>query len=565
MAKNILIIGGVATGPKTAARLRRLEPDAEITIVERGDLLSYAGCGMPFYIEDIIKEYEELLGGVTIRDASFFKRNKNVTVYDMTEALKINREDKTVTVKDLRNDETRDLPYDKLVLGTGARPFVPRMEGTDLKGVHRLYTPHDAKAIKMAVDAGAKKVAVVGGGLIGIETCGAFVARGCEVTVLEMMPYIVPALLDEEMALLLEKYLEDKGVTIVKGSAVSRIIGDGSGKVAGVETGDGRRVDADIVIIAIGVRPNTELAVDAGLDIGPSRAIAVNEYMQTSDPDIYAGGDCVECTHLVSGEKVFVPLGSTANKHGRIIADNIHGMGTRFPGVLGTAVFKILGHNCGTTGLTERKARELGYDVVTTVAPRYDYSSYIPGAKYTVIKLVADRESCRLLGCQVVGEGDGIKRIDVAATAITFGSNLKAVADLDLGYAPPYSTAIDGIGHAANVLRNKIQGNAHGISAMELKAKLDSDEDFVLLDIRRENECEACTFRDERTVNIPVDELEARVDEIPSGKEIVTICIIGVRAYNAERILRGLGFDDVKFLDGCLVAWPFPEYLTAMF
>jgi NADPH-dependent 2,4-dienoyl-CoA reductase/sulfur reductase-like enzyme/rhodanese-related sulfurtransferase len=533
-----------------------------ITVVERQDLVSYAGCGMPFYIEDVIKEWSSLLGGATVRDAEYFQAHMGFTVLDRTEAKKINREAKTVAVEDLRTRETREIPYDKLVIATGASPFVPRMEGTDLEGVHRLYNPHDAKAIKDAVDRGAEKVAVIGGGLIGIETCGAFAARGCKVTVLEMMPQLVPNLLDTEMALLLENYLREEGVEVVKGSPVTRIHGDGCGRVAAVETADGTRVEADLVIIAIGVRPNTELASDAGLVMGPTRAIAVNEHMQTSDPDIYAGGDCVECTHTLTGEKVYAPLGSTANKHGRVIADNIHGTPTRFPGVNGTAVFKVLDYHCGTTGLTERKAVEHGYDVATTVCPRCDYSSYIPGAKHTVIKLVADRESCRLLGCQVVGEGDGVKRIDVAATAMKFGSDLKDIADIDLGYAPAYSTAIDALAHAANVLRNKIQGIGHGVGPLELKMKLDGDEDFVLLDVRRRDEYKTQTFRDARTVHIPADELRQRFTELPEAKEIVIFCLTGVRAYRAERVLRGLGFRDVVYLDGCLMAWPFPEYLT---
>ena len=561
MSSRILVIGGVATGPKAAARLRRLDPDSEITVVERQELISYAGCGMPYYIEDIIKNYEELLGGDIIRDTEYFKQQKGFTVLDRTEAKKINRDKKTVTVEDLRTGETGELSYDKLVLATGASPFVPRMEGTDLNGVYRLYNPHQAKAIKKHVEKDCGKVVVVGGGLIGIETCGAFVAQSCKTTVVEMMPTLVPNLLDAEMSLLLENYLRSRGVNVVKGSPVAKIIGDGEGSVAGVETADGRVVEADLVIIAIGVRPNTELAVEAGLELGPTRAIVVDEYLRTSDPDIYAGGDCVECTHILTGEKVYAPLGSTANKHGRVIGDNIVGFETKFPGVCGTAVFRVLDWNCGTTGLTEEKARSLGYDVVTVITPRYDFASYIPGSEYTIIKLIADRGSCKVLGCQVVGPGEGIKRIDVIATALKFGSNLKGVADIDLGYAPAYSTAIDAIAHAANVARNKVQGIAHGVTPIELKEKLDSGEDFVLLDIRRREEYREYSFKDPRTVNIPLDELEERLDELPGDREVITFCVIGVRAYIAERRLRALGYENVRFLDGCLTAWPFPDYL----
>jgi NADPH-dependent 2,4-dienoyl-CoA reductase/sulfur reductase-like enzyme/rhodanese-related sulfurtransferase len=562
MGKKILIIGGVATGPKTAARCRRLDPDAEITLVERQSILSYAGCGMPFYIEDVIKDWNQLLGGDTIRDVKYFASQKGFKVLDQTEAIRINRETRDVTVNRLESGYTEDLPYDFLVLATGASPIIPRIKGTDLSGVHRLYNPYEAKEIKRAIDEGAKKIAVVGGGLIGMEVCGAFAARGCEVTVFEMMPYLVPNLLDEEMSLLLENYLTSVGVKIMKGSAVSEILDDGNGHVEGVSTRDGTKVEADLVVLAIGVRPNVDLAVNAGLEIGITGAISVNEYLQTNDPYIYAGGDCVENLNIISGEKVYAPLGSTANKHGRVIADNINGFETIFPGVECTTVFKTLNLNCGVTGLTEKKARNLGYDVVTCLTPRYDYSSYIPGAKYIIIKLVADRKTCRVLGCQIIGEGDGVKRIDVIATAIKFGSNLKGIADIDLGYAPPYSTAIDAIAHSANVMRNKIKGIAHGISPLELKKKLESNEDFLLLDIRSRKEHREETFNDERILNIPYDELAARKNEICGGKEIITFCEIGVRAYIAERILRGLGFDRVSFLDGCLRSWPFPSYLT---
>ena len=554
---KILIIGGVATGPKTAARLRRLDEDVEITIVERGDLLSYAGCGMPFYIEDVIEEWDELLGGESPRDAAFFKQSKNIDVLDNTEAVKINREKKTVTVKNLRTGEAKDLPYDKLVLATGARPFIPRMEGTELQGVHRLYTPHHAKAIKEAVEGGAKKVAIVGGGLIGIETCGAFVTQGCEVTILEMMPQLVPALLDEEMALLLQRYLIEKGVKLVMGSPVARILDNGEGRVAGVETADGGKVDADLVVIAIGVRPNTELAVEAGLEIGPTRAIAVNEHMQTSDPDIYAGGDCVECTSLVTGEKIFVPMGSTANKHGRVIADNIYGMGTKFPGVTGTAVFKILDYNCGITGLTERKAKELGYNVVTALCPRRDFSGYIPGNQFFILKLVAEAGSDKILGCQVVGEGDGVKRIDVVATALKMGADVKILSDLDLAYAPAYSTAIDAVAHAANVIRNKMDGLAHGISPVELKRKLDGDDDFLLVYCLTPDQYQDQVIQDRRTLNLPLTQMRERYRELPKDKEIIIYCLTSITAYNMERFLRSKGYTDVRFLDGSIMAWPY--------
>ena len=558
MGKKILVIGGVALGPKAAARARRRDPEAEITIVDTGDVFSYAGCCMPFYIEGQITDIDELLctnQGVR-RDETYFKSVKDIKLLGRTEALKINRLEKTVTALDIKTGRFQDIPYDKLVLGVGASPVMPPIEGISLEGVFRLYSPGDAVAIRAKIDEGAKRVVIVGGGLIGMEVCGSFASRGCAVTVLEMMDRLIPALLDPDMSLLLEKYLRESGITLGLGCRVSRIIDDGSGRASVVETANGDSFDADMVVVAIGVRPNVGLAKDAGLKIGVTGAIAVDEYLRTSDPDIYAGGDCVENIDLVTGRKVYLPLGSTANKHGRVIGDNVTGGETRFPGVTLTAVFKVLDFNVGKTGLSEREARELGFDAVTATAPRTDCSDYYPKNKPFIVKLIADRRSQKLLGCQALGTGEVVKRIDVVSTCLRFGAAINDLADLDLGYAPPYSTAIDAVAHAANVLRNKIQGLAHGISATELKGKMARDDDFVLLDVRSRQEVEVRPFNDRRVVNIPIEELRSRLNELPR-KEVVIFCKTSVRAYDAERILRGIGFNDVKFLDGSLTAWPY--------
>jgi NADPH-dependent 2,4-dienoyl-CoA reductase/sulfur reductase-like enzyme/rhodanese-related sulfurtransferase len=559
MGSKIVIIGGIATGPKAAARARRLDSDAEITIVERGGLFSYAGCGMPFYIEGVIEDLPSLLctpRGV-IRNDAYFKTEKDLEALCWTEAMKISRDKKTVTVRDVNSGEELDMPYDKLVLAVGASPIVPRMEGSELEGIHRLYTPLDADAIRKDLEAGRTRVAIIGGGLIGMEVCGAFVSRGCQVSVLEMMDRLVPALMDEDISLLLERYLIDNGVDVRKGSRVVSILDDGTGRVSGVETADGQRIDADLVVMAIGVRPNVELAKAAGLEIGETGAIAANEFLQTSDPDIYAGGDCVENTCMITGRKVYAPLGSTANKHGRVIGDNVTGGSTEFPGVTSTTVFKVLDYNIGTTGLNSREAEKLGYNVVASVAPRGEYAPYYPDSKSIIIKMIADRETSKLLGAQVIGPGEGVKRIDVAATVLRFGGGVKDVADLDLGYAPPFSTAIDPLAHAANIIRNKIKGLAHGISSTDLKSRLKDKGDFILLDVRTRGEVETEPFIDPRVVHIPVQDLRRRHEELPKDREIVTFCRTSVRAYEAERILKGRGFRDVKFLDGSLKAWPF--------
>ena len=552
-------MGGVALGPKAAARARRRDPNAEITIVDRGDVFSYAGCGMPFFIEGQIADIDELLCtslGVR-RDEIFFRNVKDIKLLGHTEALKINRSKKTVTVQNLSTSHIYELPYDKLVLGVGASPVVPPIEGIDLQGVYRLYSPSDAEAIRAEIDKGANRVVIVGGGLIGMEVCGAFVSRGCDVAVLEMMERLVPALLDSDMSLLLEKYLRERGVKIGLGNRVSRIVGNSNGRVSAVETANGARYGADMVIVAIGVRPNVKLAKEAGLAIGATGALAVDEFLRTSDPEIYAGGDCVENTDIGTGRKIYVPLGSTANKHGRVIGDNVTGGKTKFPGITATAVFKILDFNVGKTGLTEREAKTLGFNIVTAVAPRTDCSDYYPTNKTITVKLIADKDSGKLLGYQALGPGDVVKRVDIAATCLRFRAKIKDLADLDLGYAPPYSTAIDAVAHAANILRNKMDGLAHGISAADLKAKIERNEDFILLDVRSRGEVESSPFEDRRIVNIPIDELRSRLQELNSEKEIVIFCQTSVRAYDAERILRGSGFKNVKFLDGSLSAWPY--------
>jgi NADPH-dependent 2,4-dienoyl-CoA reductase/sulfur reductase-like enzyme len=507
MGKKILVVGGVALGPKAGARARRRDPEAEITIVDMGDLFSYAGCGMPFYIEGQITEIDELLCtsfGVR-RDEAYFNNVKDIKLLGHTEALRINRAEKTVTVRDLKTGSTRDIPYDNLVLGVGANPVVPPIEGINLEGVYRLYDPDDAISIRVKLDEGAKNVVIVGGGLIGMEVCGSFTSRGCNVTVLEMMDRLVPALLDPDMSLLLEKYLRENGINLGLGCRVSKIIDNGSGRAKAVETKKGDSFDADMVVVAIGVRPNVKLAMEAGLQIGTTGAIAVDEYLRTSDPDIYAGGDCVENTDLVTGRKVYLPLGSTANKHGRVIGDNVTGGNSKFPGVTLTAVFKVLDFNVGKTGLSEREAREIGFETVTATTPRTDCSDYYPKNKLFIVKLIADRRNLRLLGCQALGLGEAVKRIDVVSACLRFGGTINDLADLDLGYAPPYSTAIDAVAHAANVIRNKTQGLAHGIPAAELVKKMAGGEDFVILDVRSRQEVKALPFSDRRVVSIPID------------------------------------------------------------
>ena len=559
-SNRILIIGGVAAGAKAAARARRRDPHADITIVERGRLLSYAGCGMPYYIQGLVHDFHELMStpvGV-IRDGTFFQNVKAIRVLNQTLAEKIDRARKTVSVVKVTTGERAELSYDKLVLATGGVPVEPRMDGANLNRVFRLNAPDDALAIREAVDHGTVQRAVlIGGGLIGLETAEALVTRGIQVAVVEMLDQLLPTLLDWEMAAFLEKYLRGRGLDVRLNEKVTRLEGDADGNVARVHT-TAEMIEAQIVLIAIGVRPNVQLAKDAGLALGATGAIAVNDRLQTSDPDIYAGGDCVECTHLITGQKVFVPLGSTANKHGHVIGDNVTGGQSRFPGILGTTVFKVLDYNLARTGLTEKQARQLGHEVLTALVPGPDRAHYYPTAATLLVKLVADAGTGRLLGAQVIGPGDAVKRIDVLATALTFGATIDNLPDLDLGYAPPYSSAVDPLAHAANVLRNKRDHLAHALAPQELKAKLDAGAPVVLLDVRTPPEREQTQLRDPRVVWIPLGQLRSRLGELPRDREIVCFCKVSQRGYEAQRVLDGEGFANAKFLDGGLVAWPYP-------
>jgi len=552
--KRVVIIGGVAAGPKTAARLRRLDPAADITIVEKGAFLSYAGCGLPYYVSGVIGEQKHLMATPQglVRDAAFFRKMMNVTVLTHTEATRIDREGRRVEVSSAEG--ARWLDYDVLVLATGVKPIVPRLPGIELPNVFILRRVEDAEAMKaLLAGEGAKNAVVIGGGLIGVEVAEALVARGCRVAVVEMLPQFLP-ILDPEMALLVQRHIEAKGVRVLTSTTAERI--EGAGRVEAVVAG-GQRLPADLVLVAIGVRPNSDLARSAGLEVGPTGGIRVNAAMQTSDPNIYAVGDCAEDRHLVTGAPCFVSNGATANKQGRVAANQIAGFADPFPGIVGSAICKVFDYAVARTGLTERQAREAGFEPVAAIAPGPDKPHYYPGAKLLILKLIADRATRRLLGAQAVGPGDAARRIDVAATALAAGMTVDQVAHLDLCYAPPYSPPLDNLITAANVLRNKLDGHLHGISPIEVKAKIDARDDFVFLDVRTPAEHDA--VRIPGSTLIPLGALRERLGELPRDKQIVAFCAISLRGYSAERILRAAGFDNVHVMDGGVAAWPYEK------
>jgi len=527
-----------------------------VTVLEKGQFLSYAGCGLPYYVSGIVKDQKELMStpiGV-VRDAAFFQKVKNVKVLNQTEALEIDRRGKRVRARVAGEAEDRWFDYDKLVLATGARPVLPPIPGASLQNIFTLHGVHDAEAIRALLAQGkARDVVMVGGGLIGVETTEALAQSGCRVTVVEMLPQIL-RMLDWEMARLVEQHMESHGVKVLTNTTVTGF--EGTDRVTGVLTTAGR-LPADMVILAIGVRPNTALARAAGLALGTTGAIQVDQTMRTSDPDIYAVGDCAETRDLLTGRPCYVPLGSTANKQGRVAAMNVCGLEDRFPGVLGSTVCKVFDFCVARTGLTEAAARELGNEITTVLAPDFDRAHYMPGARLIMTKLIVETRTRKLLGAQVVGPGAGDKRMDVAAMAITAGMTVDQLAQADLCYAPPYATAMDALITAANVARNKLDGLIPGVSPLQVKRRLDAHEDFVFLDVR--SPAEHQEVRLPHSTLIPLGALRGRLGELPRDKDIVAFCKVSLRGYEAARILQAAGFTRVQVMEGGVAMWPFEK------
>ncbi len=550
---NIVIIGGTACGPKAGARARRCDPQARITIVEQGQDLSTATCGLPYYVSGIIKSQSDLVE----RKHGFFRDVMNIKVLTSTEALAINRKAHEVEVLNLETNHVSTIGYSKLVLATGSIPVVPYLGGRDLGGIFTLTKIKDANDIRNLISLHeTNKAVIVGAGLIGLEMAEAFVSQGLEVTVIEALDGVLPALLDFEVAAYVERHLRGRGIDLLLGQRVTGFEGDENGWVHKVITKD-IELETGLVLLALGVRPNIKLAQDAGLTIGSTGGITVNQYLQTSDPDIYAGGDCVENVNRITQQKMLAPLGSTANKHCRVIGTNVTGGCETFPGVLGTAIAKVFDYNVARVGLSELQARESGYNVVTSLVPGYDHAPHYPKSKEILVKLVAEMSNNRLLGGQVVGPGETAKRIDVLATALTFGATVDDIANLDLAYAPPYNSAMDPLHNAANVIRNKQSGYAKALTPMQVQNKLENGDDFILLDVRLPGEWRTCRIEAQQARLMPLKELRGRLSEIPQNAEVVTFCQTSVRAYQAQRILDGAGFRAVRFMDGSIAVWPY--------
>ncbi|BBB89662.1 MAG TPA: FAD-dependent oxidoreductase [Methylomusa anaerophila] len=555
--KKIVVIGGVAAGLKAAAKARRCDPEAGITVLERGEIISYGACGLPYYVGGDVHDIEDLMKtpvGI-VRGPGYFKNVKDIVVLTQTEATVIDRQAKTVKVKKLATGETDSIPYDQLVIATGASAIKPRLAGVELGNIYTLWHPDDARAIQQGLGKGTfKRAVIIGAGLVGMEMAEALTKRQLEVTVVEMKEQLFPAFLDPEIAGIAAKYAAEKGIKLLTGEKVERFIGETD--VTAVET-DKRTIPADLVVLAMGAHPNAKLAEDAGLTVGATGAIVVDDEMRTSDPDIFAGGDCVENVNIISGQKVFAPMGSTANKHGRVIGENLCGGHAKFKGILNTVVVKLHGLTVGKTGLSEQDAKQLGYEYITAMVAGPDKIHYMPGAKLITIKLIAEAKTGKVLGMQAVGEGEVAKRVDVVAAVLTLGGTIDDLFDIDLSYAPPYNSPIDNVAVAANAVMNKLAGKLKGISSLAAKEKMTAEQ-TVFLDVRTPDECKQIRLAGCPNIKyIPLGQLRSRLTELNKDDEIVAFCKISLRGYEAEGILEGAGFENVKVMEGGVAAWPF--------
>jgi len=558
-ALKIVVVGGVAAGPKAAARARRLDPRAQITILEKGTYISYSACGLPYFISKEVPEFKELLAtpvGV-IRDAQFFRKVKGLEVLTGKEAVGIDRGRKVAVVRDLAASKEETYPYDKLVLATGAVPVRPRVPGIEAENVFMIRQPEDGLAIMAALESRHPRRAVlVGAGAIGLEMAEALVKRGVEVTVVEAMDQVFPGMLDFEMGAILCRYLKSKGVKVRTGEQVASFGSDEEGRLSRVYTTKGE-FPAELAVVAVGVRPNVELARQAGLDIGETGAIKVDRQLRTSDPDIYAGGDCAENFHRLLNRPVFVSSGQLANIQGRIIGTNLVGGQAVYHGMVGTTVARVFEYTAGGAGLSEAAARREGLDVVTALVPGPDHAHYLPQSLFVGLKMVAERATGRVLGVQVVGPGDCAKRLDVAASAITMGATVDDMAQFNLGYAPPYSVAIDVLVNAAQVMQNKLTGVAQALTPLEVQALTDRGEDIMLLDVRTPAEFAEVRIKHPKSFFLPLGRLRDKGPDLPKEKLYIPFCKLSLRGYEAAKILEGLGFKQVKFMDGGVVHWPF--------
>lgn len=539
MGKKVLIVGGVAGGATAAARLRRLDEHAQIIMFERGDYISFANCGLPYFIGDVITDEEQL----TLQTPESFKNRLNVDVRVRSEVIRINRDKRTIEIRE-SNGKVYEESYDYLILSPGAEPIVPLIEGARTEAVFTLRNIPDTYRIKNYVaQNNPKSAVVVGAGYIGIEMAENLHSLGLDVSIVELSDHVIQPL-DFDMAAEVHKHIQSKGVALYLTRGVTGL-GYNNGSYE-VKLSEGPSIYADMIILAVGVRPESNLAKDAGLELGIRDCIVTDNHMRTSDPFIYAVGDAVEVVDVITGKKVFVPLASPANRQGRIVADNIAGKNSTYTGTLGTAILKAFDMTVATTGSNEKTLKAAGIDYEKSFTFSASNASYYPSATFMTIKLLFEKTSGKILGAQITGYKGVDKRIDVLATAIKAGMNVLDITNIELSYAPPFGSAKDPVNMAGYVASNIINGDMKIFHWHDMKS-LNPDK-VTVLDVRTEMEFSKGSIAG--SVNIPVDNLRERISELDSKRPVYAFCQVGLRGYIASRILIQNGFENVYNLSG---------------
>ncbi|WP_372998822.1 FAD-dependent oxidoreductase [Lutispora sp.] len=531
---KVLIIGGVAAGTKVAAKLKRENYNCDVTILTKSKEISYAGCGLPYYVSKVIPERSQLI----VNTPESFSKLTGVSVMTEVEVTKVNPAEKTVDALNLNTQEVLKYEYDKLVVATGAEAIKPPINGIDLKNVFFMRTPDDADALRNAVEAGEiKRAVVVGGGYIGLEIAENLSSQGVKTTIIDMAKHILPGF-DDEFGEYIENHLADQGIMTFTETKLEAIIGEE--KVEKIKTNN-RAFKADAVILSVGIRANTAFLVDSGIELMPNKTIKVNEFLQTNIEDIYAVGDCSTVTNRLTKEPAWSPMGSTANIAGRIAAKNIAGTKIAYPGVLGTAVAKLPELNVGRTGLTEAVAIQSGFNTISVVAVVDDKAHYYPDASSFIVKMIADRETKQLLGLQVLGKGAVDKMVDIAVTAITMGATLEDIENMDLAYAPPFSTAIHPISHVINILLNKISGEFETITPAAYANG--EAKDYKVIDASISPSIDGADYVD-------LTKVTGELPELSKDEKLLLVCTKGKRAYMLQNRLKHFGYTNTLVLEG---------------
>lgn len=538
---KVVIVGGVAGGATAATRIRRLDEHAEIIIFERSGYISYANCGLPYYIGGVIEDPEEL----TLQTPESFNTRFRIDVSVKHEVIDIDAQRKTVRVRNLDNGEEFEESYDKLILSPGAKPTRPNLPGIDNDLLFSLRTVEDTFRIRQFVEEKKPKTAVmIGGGFIGLEVAENLCELGIDVTVVQRGNQVMKTL-DYDMASIIHSKLRSSGINLKLNADVIGFEKTETG--LNVLLKDDKSIQADMVLLAIGVSPENTLAKKAGLELGLKGAIVVNDKMETSAPDIYAVGDAVQVKHTVTGNDAVISLAGPANKQGRIAADNICGLDSHYKGSMGSSVIKLFDLTAASTGLTERAAKEAGISYDRIVLSPASHAGYYPGAKIMTMKVIYEKDTLKILGAQIIGQEGADKRIDVLATAISAGIKADMLKDLDLAYAPPYSSAKDPVNMAGFMIENISTGKIKQFHWEEVE-KLQSDGSITLLDTRTKGEYAHSHVQG--FINIPVDELRERIDELDKSKPVYVMCQSGLRSYIACRILSQEGYDCYNFSGG---------------